>query len=139
MANFDLGYAEYEDDEVKASPIQLMGDHSAEAGQTNANILCCQCGTTIAPNPTNMCVQCLSGRCDITEGIATQVLYTHTTYHIIPYHVSCDDNICAVEKINKHQMLFVIHVYKCIYNIYVKNYIKYNSYLFIVVVVVKDG
>lgn len=36
-------------------------------------ILCCVCGTQIAPNPANMCVNCLRTEVDITEGISKQV------------------------------------------------------------------
>ncbi|OZJ04343.1 hypothetical protein BZG36_02381 [Bifiguratus adelaidae] len=36
-------------------------------------ILCCQCGTAIAPNPANMCVNCIRGVVDITEGIPKHV------------------------------------------------------------------
>ncbi|XP_064597134.1 60S ribosomal export protein NMD3-like [Liolophura sinensis] len=48
--------------------------------ETNRNvigfILCCECGTQIEPNPTNMCVGCVRTRVDITEGIPKQaVLY----------------------------------------------------------------
>ncbi|EEB15514.1 Nonsense-mediated mRNA decay protein, putative [Pediculus humanus corporis] len=39
----------------------------------DAKILCCQCGTLITPNPSNMCVGCLRTRVDITEGIPKQV------------------------------------------------------------------
>lgn len=40
------------------------------------NILCCQCGTSILPNPANMCVGCIRTKVDITEGIPKQlVLY----------------------------------------------------------------
>jgi len=35
-------------------------------------ILCCQCGTPIAPNPANMCVTCIRTHVDITEGIPKQ-------------------------------------------------------------------
>lgn len=35
-------------------------------------ILCCQCGTPIEPNPTNMCVACLRTTVDISEGIQKQ-------------------------------------------------------------------
>ncbi|KAJ1673156.1 ribosome-binding protein, partial [Spiromyces aspiralis] len=35
-------------------------------------ILCCQCGTPIAPNPANMCVDCIRTVVDITEGIPKQ-------------------------------------------------------------------
>lgn len=39
-------------------------------------ILCCQCGTQIEPNPSNMCVACLRTQVDITEGIPKQgVIY----------------------------------------------------------------
>jgi len=41
--------------------------------QTVANILCCTCGESIPPNPSNMCVNCLRGQVDITEGISKQV------------------------------------------------------------------
>jgi hypothetical protein len=34
--------------------------------------LCCQCGTIIEPNPSNMCVACLRTQVDITEGIPKQ-------------------------------------------------------------------
>ncbi|KAK9401275.1 60S ribosomal export protein NMD3 [Crotalus adamanteus] len=37
------------------------------------NILCCQCGIAIPPNPANMCVACLRTQVDITEGIPKQV------------------------------------------------------------------
>ena len=35
--------------------------------------LCCLCGLPIAPNPTNMCVNCIRSQVDITEGIQKQV------------------------------------------------------------------
>jgi NMD protein affecting ribosome stability and mRNA decay len=35
--------------------------------------LCCLCGVQIAPNPTNMCVNCIRSQVDITEGIQKQV------------------------------------------------------------------
>lgn len=34
--------------------------------------LCCECGTLIEPNPSNMCVPCLRTKVDITEGIPKQ-------------------------------------------------------------------
>lgn len=34
--------------------------------------LCCECGTSIEPNPANMCVACLRSKVDITEGIPKQ-------------------------------------------------------------------
>eukprot|EP00164_Ancoracysta_twista_P001704 GFYU01002234.1.p1 GENE.GFYU01002234.1~~GFYU01002234.1.p1 ORF type:complete len:520 (-),score=194.37 GFYU01002234.1:43-1602(-) len=39
---------------------------------TAANILCCTCGTSIEPNPSNMCVNCLRTQVDITENIPKQ-------------------------------------------------------------------
>ena len=37
-----------------------------------AMILCCECGCRIEPNPANMCIGCIRGRVDITEGIPKQ-------------------------------------------------------------------
>ncbi|CAG2162212.1 unnamed protein product [Oppiella nova] len=42
--------------------------------ETTSRILCCQCGSAIAPNPSNMCVACLRTQVDITEGIPKQVI-----------------------------------------------------------------
>lgn len=38
-----------------------------------ARILCCQCGTVIAPNAANMCIGCIRNQVDITEGIPKQI------------------------------------------------------------------
>uniref|UniRef100_A0A2P2I6L6 60S ribosomal export protein NMD3 n=1 Tax=Hirondellea gigas TaxID=1518452 RepID=A0A2P2I6L6_9CRUS len=38
-----------------------------------ANILCCLCGIQIKPNAANMCINCLQGEVDITEGISKQI------------------------------------------------------------------
>lgn len=46
---------------------------SNSSGADQPTILCCLCGTSIHPNPANMCVNCLKTQVDITEGIATQV------------------------------------------------------------------
>lgn len=35
--------------------------------------LCCLCGTSIHPNPSNMCVNCIRSQVDITEGLQKQV------------------------------------------------------------------
>ncbi|CAG8605710.1 5538_t:CDS:2 [Ambispora leptoticha] len=35
-------------------------------------ILCCQCGTAITPNPSNMCINCIRNEVDISEGIPKQ-------------------------------------------------------------------
>jgi nonsense-mediated mRNA decay protein 3 len=37
------------------------------------NSLCCLCGTSILPNPSNMCVSCIRSQVDITDGIQKQV------------------------------------------------------------------
>ncbi|KAI9204521.1 NMD3-domain-containing protein [Polychytrium aggregatum] len=39
---------------------------------TEQRILCASCGTTIAPNPANLCVNCIRNEVDITEGIPKQ-------------------------------------------------------------------
>uniref|UniRef100_A0A7S3EE79 60S ribosomal export protein NMD3 n=2 Tax=Rhodosorus marinus TaxID=101924 RepID=A0A7S3EE79_9RHOD len=36
---------------------------------TRSLILCCNCGAPIEPNAANMCLNCIRGRVDITEGI----------------------------------------------------------------------
>ena len=36
--------------------------------------LCCVCGVGITPNPSSMCMVCLSSRVDITEGIPKQIV-----------------------------------------------------------------
>ncbi|CAH2247429.1 60S ribosomal export NMD3 [Pelobates cultripes] len=43
------------------------------ATSSQGNILCCQCGIPIPPNPANMCVACLRTQIDISEGIPKQV------------------------------------------------------------------
>jgi nonsense-mediated mRNA decay protein 3 len=35
-------------------------------------VLCCLCGTSIAPNPAAMCANCIRSQVDITEGIQKQ-------------------------------------------------------------------
>ncbi|XP_067005312.2 60S ribosomal export protein NMD3 [Anabrus simplex] len=47
-------------------------DFAANFGEEKNRILCCQCGTSIEPNPANMCVACLRTQVDITEGIPKQ-------------------------------------------------------------------
>ena len=39
---------------------------------TMVNILCCMCGVSIAPNPSNTCASCLAGRADVSRGISTE-------------------------------------------------------------------
>eukprot|EP01112_Ceratiomyxa_fruticulosa_P007094 TRINITY_DN1830_c0_g2_i1.p1 TRINITY_DN1830_c0_g2~~TRINITY_DN1830_c0_g2_i1.p1 ORF type:complete len:515 (+),score=107.78 TRINITY_DN1830_c0_g2_i1:197-1741(+) len=40
---------------------------------TAATVLCCVCGTAITANPSMMCVMCIRGKIDITEGIPKQL------------------------------------------------------------------
>ena len=42
---------------------------------TQGHVLCCLCGTSIPPNPSNMCVACIRTQVDITEGIQKQVRF----------------------------------------------------------------
>jgi hypothetical protein len=35
--------------------------------------LCCLCGASILPNPSNMCVTCIRSQVDITEGLSKSV------------------------------------------------------------------
>lgn len=44
----------------------------SESSGTVAKILCCQCGSLIEPNQSNMCIGCLRTRTDISEGIPKQ-------------------------------------------------------------------
>ncbi|XP_064652153.1 60S ribosomal export protein NMD3-like [Lineus longissimus] len=44
-------------------------EYTTSPGSATGRILCCECGTAIDPNPTNMCVACLRTQVDITEGI----------------------------------------------------------------------
>ncbi|TPX66298.1 hypothetical protein SpCBS45565_g04557 [Spizellomyces sp. 'palustris'] len=43
-----------------------------DPARTEQRILCASCGTVIAPNPANMCVNCIRSDVDITEGIPKQ-------------------------------------------------------------------
>jgi hypothetical protein len=42
--------------------------------RTLPKILCCLCGVEMESNPANMCVNCLRGQVDITEGIPKQII-----------------------------------------------------------------
>ncbi|EER02194.1 hypothetical protein, conserved [Perkinsus marinus ATCC 50983] len=42
-----------------------------------ANVLCCVCGASMAPNQSNMCVNCMKGEVDITEGISKQAVVNY--------------------------------------------------------------
>mmetsp|Transcript_18278 Transcript_18278/g.25358 ORF Transcript_18278/g.25358 Transcript_18278/m.25358 type:complete len:633 (+) Transcript_18278:85-1983(+) len=39
---------------------------------TMVNVLCCMCGISIAPNPSNTCASCLASNADVTRGISTE-------------------------------------------------------------------
>ena len=41
-------------------------------GGTMVNVLCCMCGVSIAPNPSNTCASCLASKADVTRGISTE-------------------------------------------------------------------
>lgn len=45
--------------------------------QTKGTVLCCKCGSFMAPNPANMCVTCLSSEVDITEGLRKHAIIMH--------------------------------------------------------------
>eukprot|EP01098_Paradermamoeba_levis_P013791 TRINITY_DN637_c0_g1_i1.p1 TRINITY_DN637_c0_g1~~TRINITY_DN637_c0_g1_i1.p1 ORF type:complete len:501 (-),score=165.08 TRINITY_DN637_c0_g1_i1:124-1626(-) len=45
----------------------------AQFTQTLPKILCCMCGQLIDSNPSNMCLDCVKQRVDITEGITKQI------------------------------------------------------------------
>ena len=34
--------------------------------------LCCECGVSITPNPSNTCVSCLRSRVDVASGVPRQ-------------------------------------------------------------------
>uniref|UniRef100_A0A0G4H9Y5 60S ribosomal export protein NMD3 n=1 Tax=Chromera velia CCMP2878 TaxID=1169474 RepID=A0A0G4H9Y5_9ALVE len=51
-----------------------MGMAIPVAAPTFANVLCCECGASIQPNPSMMCAHCLRQRVDIAEGISKQVV-----------------------------------------------------------------
>eukprot|EP00919_Chromeraceae_sp_WS-2016_P046708 GHVR01110843.1.p1 GENE.GHVR01110843.1~~GHVR01110843.1.p1 ORF type:complete len:111 (+),score=10.49 GHVR01110843.1:79-411(+) len=42
-----------------------------------SNILCCECGTSIQPNPSMMCPLCLRSRVDISVGVSKQVVLSY--------------------------------------------------------------
>lgn len=46
----------------------------SESARTVAKILCCQCGSLIEPNQSNMCIGCLRAKTDISEGIPKQAV-----------------------------------------------------------------
>ncbi|GIY67004.1 60S ribosomal export protein NMD3 [Caerostris darwini] len=48
-------------------------EHMAFPTQTIGKIKCCDCDSLITPNPSNMCVECLRKRVDITESIPKQI------------------------------------------------------------------
>lgn len=49
---------------------------------TQQKILCCQCGTPIVSNPSNMCIGCIRSQVDITEGVQKQAY--------IPFCKACE-------------------------------------------------
>lgn len=56
--------------------MEYMSEEQIIATETPNKILCCDCGTLIDPNPSNLCIGCLRSKVDITETIPKQlVLY----------------------------------------------------------------
>jgi len=49
-----------------------FGDVMLGGAGTEQKILCCECGTPIVSNPSNMCIGCIRSKVDITEGIQKQ-------------------------------------------------------------------
>ena len=45
--------------------------------QTVGSVLCCQCGSPMAPNAANMCVKSLRSEVDITEDLQKHVVIIH--------------------------------------------------------------
>ncbi|KAJ3282265.1 hypothetical protein HDU76_008738 [Blyttiomyces sp. JEL0837] len=69
---------------------------------TEQRILCASCGAVIAPNPANMCINCIRNDVDITEGIPKQA-----TIH---YCKGCDrylqpPNIWVVAELESKELL----------------------------------
>ncbi|KAJ3071868.1 hypothetical protein HDU98_004674 [Podochytrium sp. JEL0797] len=69
---------------------------------TDQRILCASCGTVIAPNPANMCINCIRSDVDITEGIPKQA-----TVH---YCKGCDrylqpPNVWVVAELESKELL----------------------------------
>lgn len=58
---------------AQAAGYWLAAGSSAALVPPPVRRLCCLCGTSITPNPTNMCVNCIRTQVDITEGIQKQV------------------------------------------------------------------
>eukprot|EP00126_Sphaerothecum_destruens_P009638 Sdes_comp20553_c0_seq1m15319 len=54
--------------------MEYIATHSQYEGPAPIShyILCCECGASIQPNPSNMCVDCIRVSVDITEGIPKQ-------------------------------------------------------------------
>jgi len=57
--------------DIEIMPVDLDG---IAPMRTLPKILCCLCGVEIDANPANMCVNCLRGQVDITEGIPKQII-----------------------------------------------------------------
>ena len=57
--------------ETKISKKLTMEDPQVPMG-TMVNVLCCMCGVSIAPNPSNTCASCLASKADVSRGISTE-------------------------------------------------------------------
>ena len=65
------------------NPIELEPEDRLPESQAKADtwgeapqVLCCMCGKGIEANPSNMCLECLRGTVDITEGVPREVTVT---------------------------------------------------------------
>ena len=68
--------------------IQIQEDNASAflrpQAATQSMILCCMCGTPVAPNTANMCPNCLATKVDITEGISGQLIVHHCRVASLP-------------------------------------------------------
>eukprot|EP00999_Lentomonas_sp_LEN2_P002505 NODE_403_length_1543_cov_95.221045_g371_i0.p1 GENE.NODE_403_length_1543_cov_95.221045_g371_i0~~NODE_403_length_1543_cov_95.221045_g371_i0.p1 ORF type:complete len:402 (+),score=55.37 NODE_403_length_1543_cov_95.221045_g371_i0:82-1287(+) len=49
-----------------------MTTMDVDDGAETITVLCCVCGISIEPNPSNMCIQCIQSQINITKDIVTQ-------------------------------------------------------------------
>ncbi|KAJ3407155.1 hypothetical protein HDU80_009513 [Chytriomyces hyalinus] len=88
--------------DVKKMSHDHVDFHNHNPTLTEQRILCASCGTVIAPNPANMCINCIRSDVDITEGIPKQA-----TIH---YCKGCDrylqpPNVWVVAELESKELL----------------------------------
>eukprot|EP00920_Eleutheroschizon_duboscqi_P022663 GHVT01055130.1.p1 GENE.GHVT01055130.1~~GHVT01055130.1.p1 ORF type:complete len:355 (-),score=50.78 GHVT01055130.1:582-1646(-) len=64
-------FAKHEDVESTTSTVELAPSHLPSG---LSHMLCCLCGLSIPPNPTRMCVECLRGQVDLSEGVSKSLI-----------------------------------------------------------------